>query len=260
MPAPPPESEPAMVTAIGVMTASAPRARRRPRRACSCAAAVGSRRERQRRDHRHAVGAGRNGRAGIGGIDAGDGAGGKFRIALAEHVDDAAQALDADRRLLLVLRRGRIDAADADIVERLDRRRFGQRLGVDREPDDRVPARAAAARPSGAMSVCPTCTPSAPAASATSTRSLISSGTPNGASAAFSARAVSTMTRVSLFLSRSCTSVAPPAASSFAKLGQGCGRPRARDRQWHRDEDRRALLHPDRCFSLQKLLLSLAKV
>ena len=64
------------------------------------------------------------------------------------------------------------------------------------------------------MSSWPICTPSASAASATSTRSLISSGTPAGSSTARSARASSTMARVEPCLSRNCTSVALPAISA----------------------------------------------
>ena len=79
---------------------------------------------------------------------------------------------------------------------------------------------------SAAMSSCPTCAPSAPAASATSTRSLTTSGTSNGLSASLMARAVSTMARVSLILSRNWMSVAPPSAVSRANSARS--RPPAR--------------------------------
>ena len=53
-----------------------------------------------------------------------------------ECIDNAREAVDANRRLLLVLRRGRVDSADTDIVDEFHRRGFRQRHGVDRQPDD----------------------------------------------------------------------------------------------------------------------------
>src|SRR6185437_8672056 len=73
-----------------------------------------------------------------------------------------------------------------------------------------------------AMSSGPRWTPSAAAASATSTRSLTTKGTPDPASAALIARAVATIALVSLRLSRNCTSVAPPSTTRRASTTISC--------------------------------------
>src|ERR1700731_320367 len=123
MPAPPLESEPAMVTAIGVATAAfiGPAAsRRRLRRATMCpdgrhlwgvcseryinngaqlaggglrVGAVG-----QRRDHGYAVGTGRDHRLGIRRPDSPDAAGGEVTDATTQDLNDLAQPIEADRR------------------------------------------------------------------------------------------------------------------------------------------------------------------
>src|SRR5262245_3485326 len=98
MPAPPPESEPAMVTAIGVMSAS---------RAALADGTVADRPqlargdlritfERERGDHRHAVGTGVDHRRGVAGVDAGDAADRKTGPALPQHFGDAREPGRAD--------------------------------------------------------------------------------------------------------------------------------------------------------------------
>ena len=102
-----------------------------------------------------------------------------------QHRDNAAQAFRPDRRILLLLRQRAIDAAGADIIDQFDRR------GLGVAPVDLIDTPMSAFGPSkrrascAAMSSGPRCTPSASAASATSTRSLTTNGTPNGASACF---------------------------------------------------------------------------
>ena len=62
-------------------------------------------------------------------------------------VDDRVQALRPDRRILLLLRQRHIDAAGTDIVDQIDRRGFGVADDLDRQADDGIRARAAAAHP-----------------------------------------------------------------------------------------------------------------
>src|SRR5262245_38856569 len=196
MPAPPPESEPAMVTAIAVivrsdawreLSACRPRAggdpypppvpsesslatramtRRmgprlrgddnkwlgdaslfasltlplrerlvddRPQLARRVGRALG---ERKRGDHRNAVGAGRDGGRRIARIDARDGTDRQLRAAPAQHLRDAREAIDANRRIRIVLGGRDIDAADRRVVEEIDRRGFRLLDRLDREPDD----------------------------------------------------------------------------------------------------------------------------
>src|SRR5262249_46894474 len=98
MPAPPPESEPAMVTAIRVIC---------PSRAALADRAVDDRAqlargglrvglERERGDHGDAVGAGIDDGSGVAGVDAGDAAHRKARLPALECRGDARQTLGAD--------------------------------------------------------------------------------------------------------------------------------------------------------------------
>src|SRR5690242_12272127 len=113
MPAPPEESEPAMVKAIGVISPSpAPLERVVDRLAQGASGGGRVWRERQSRNDGDAVGAGVDDVPGIGGGDAGNGADRVIRLARADGGRDRAQAASADRRRGVVLRRGRIDAAD----------------------------------------------------------------------------------------------------------------------------------------------------
>ena len=61
---------------------------------------------------------------------------GKSVLARAQRRHDRAQAANTDRRIRIVLRGGRIDAADARIIDCLERRRIRQRHRLDRQPDD----------------------------------------------------------------------------------------------------------------------------
>src|SRR5207247_5787224 len=100
-----------------------------------------------------------------------------------------SQARKSDRRIGIVFRGGREHAADAHVADEFHRCCIRLRDRLDREADDRLTPQQGA-RISGAMSSEPTWTPSAPEASATSTRSLIRSGTNETASAASIARAL----------------------------------------------------------------------
>src|SRR5262249_36146381 len=119
MPAPPPESEPAMVTAIGVIAPSrtplADRAVDDRAQLAGGGLRVGL--ERKRRDHRATIGAGIDDRSGVAGVDTGDAAHRKARLALAERCGDARESLGADRPAGVVLGRGREHAADPDVVD-----------------------------------------------------------------------------------------------------------------------------------------------
>ena len=88
------------------------------------------------------------------------------------------------------------------------------------------------------MSSWPTCTPSASTASATSTRSLMMSGTPNGASAALSARACSIMSGVLDDLVAQLHQRRAAERRPRARDRRGRARRCARDRRWRRDADR----------------------
>ncbi len=101
----------------------------------------------------------------------------------------------------------------------------------------------------GAMSSWPICTPSASAASATSTRSLISSGTPVGSSTSRSARASSTMARVS---SHACRATAPASrlpATSARQIGERAAAGDVGIERWRRGADRRPSASPARVLT-----------
>ena len=153
MPAPPPESDPAMVTAIAVMrcvlvtlmAAGADGGRHRriffARRIDDGAqlARGGHRigRERQRRDHRDAVGARRDHLRGVRRRDAGDAAHREIADAVAKHPHDAREPVGPDRAAGIVLRGRAEHAADADIIENAERRRLRLLDRLDRQPDER---------------------------------------------------------------------------------------------------------------------------
>ena len=63
---------------------------------------------------------------------------GKCRRPPAENIGDARQTRRSDRRIGIVLRGGREHAADADVIEEIDRRRLGLRHRLDRKSDDRA--------------------------------------------------------------------------------------------------------------------------
>ena len=206
MPAPPPESEPAIVSATGMVTAparvrvrqpAAPWARNSERGVDNLAQLAGGGRRvrgvRQGGNHRNAIGARRDHRLGVRRGDAGDRADWKIADAARETPDDCARSRRANGRLAAGLRGGGIDAADADVVD--ERQRRDRRLRRRCAPRGRGTAMAPAVRAlrPPPCPPAPTCTPSASAAIATSTRSLTMSGTPYGASAALSARASSIM-------------------------------------------------------------------
>jgi hypothetical protein len=92
--------------------------------------------ERERRDDGNAVGPGRDGLAGITGIDTGNAAQRKAPRPPAENLGDARQTGRADRRIGIVLRGGCEHTADADVIEEIERRRLGLRHRLDRKPDD----------------------------------------------------------------------------------------------------------------------------
>src|SRR6185437_1733676 len=96
--------------------------------------------KRQRRDDGDTLGAGPDHSAGVARIDAGDAADRQLLVALAgaapEYGDDARKPLRPDRRILLLLRQGHVNAAGTDIVDQLDRRRFGFADVLDRQADD----------------------------------------------------------------------------------------------------------------------------
>ena len=243
MPAPPLESEPAMVTAIAVMRvarrSSAPSTT--ARRFVRGLRRIG--RERQRRNHRHAVGAGRDHIGGIAGIDAGNAADRKSGLARAHRLHDIAQAGNADRRRGVVLRAGR-DRPRRCRHSRSDRAARPRACCTVLRLRPMMAVRPSSSRASAAaMSSWPICTPSASAASATSTRSLISSGMPSGSSTPRSARASSTMARVPPCLSRNCTSVALPAMRAARSVERAPAGDR-RDRQAHRAADRLSISSP----------------
>ena len=132
----------------------------------------------------------------------------------------------------------RIDRPDAEIIRRLGVGAHHLHRVGDRQPDEsfRAPAAAAPRRPacrSGRRE-----RPSASTASAMSRRSLTTSRTPSGASAAFKARATSTNARVVAAFSRNCTIVAPPRAAASAM--SITLRPRARPRSVTRQRRRLA--------------------
>ena len=80
----------------------------------------------------------RDGLASIARIDTGDAAQGKARRPPAEDVGDTRETPRSDRRIGIVLRGGREHAADADVIEEIERRRLGLRHRLDRKPDDRA--------------------------------------------------------------------------------------------------------------------------
>src|SRR5438477_127291 len=105
IPAPPLESDPAIVRAMGVMAKSS----------------------RARLVHR----------LGILRSDPRDAAGGKIADALAEYRDDAREPLGPDRPAYVLLRGRAVHAADADIVEDAERRRARLLHRLDRQADER---------------------------------------------------------------------------------------------------------------------------
>ena len=136
----------------------------------------------------------------------------------------------------IVFRRGREHAADAGIVDEIERRGVGLRDRLDRQTDDAVgpsSRRASAA----AMSSWPTCTPSAPAASATSTRSLIRSGTPLPVSAALIARASLDHRARRRHACRATGTASHHRVRAYARDRAAAGRRRVPDREWHKGAD-----------------------
>ena len=134
MPAPPLESEPAMVTAIGGHRALAPPAPRRRRARSSRAAALGSgASDSAEITATPSAPAAMTSAALLASMPAMPQVG-RSAFARAERRDDAREAGNADRRIGIVLRGRGEDAADADIVEQIDRRGLRLRDGLDRSP------------------------------------------------------------------------------------------------------------------------------
>src|SRR5690606_21164196 len=72
--------------------------------------------------------------------DAGDRNYRSRRRTTVEDAHDAGETVRPDRRIGIVLAAGRVDAADAEVVDELDRGGLRLRLGMDGETDDRIVA------------------------------------------------------------------------------------------------------------------------
>src|SRR3954464_14737944 len=120
MPAPPPESEPAMVTAMAFIRHSP---RKPPDGAQLARRGFWVRMHRQCGNHRDTIGTCLDHRRRIARIDPRDAADPQLATACTQCRTELAQTGGADRRVRIVLRDRRINATDADVVDELDRRR-----------------------------------------------------------------------------------------------------------------------------------------
>ena len=141
MPAPPPESDPAIVNAIGVVTNVSSCAR-------SSHIAASSRRRRlniigheQAGNDRHPVGTRTHDIGRIAMIDAGNPHNLRTGVACTQRVANLAKTVQADGWIRIVLARGCINSANTVIVRKINRCRTSLGHRMDREPDQRMVAK-----------------------------------------------------------------------------------------------------------------------